>query len=184
MKDTGTSDAALVEQCRRGNTRAFDELVGKYQKTLFNVALRMTADYDASEEVTQQAFVRAYERISSFDPRFKFFSWMYRILVNTALDHLKERRRHDRLDDEVPSDEPDPSDLGEREDSEAMLQAGLMDLTAEQRAVIVLRHFEDLTYEEIGAVLGIPEKTVKSRLFSARMQLRAVLVKRGYRFHG
>ena len=59
MKDTGTSDAALVELCRRGNTRAFDELVGKYQKTLFNVALRMTADYDASEEVTQQAFVRA-----------------------------------------------------------------------------------------------------------------------------
>ncbi|MBP1655696.1 MAG: polymerase, sigma-24 subunit, RpoE [Bacteroidetes bacterium] len=184
MKDTGTSDAALVELCRRGNTRAFDELVGKYQKTLFNVALRMTADYDASEEVTQQAFVRAYERIASFDPRFKFFSWMYRILVNTALDHLEERKRHDRLDDEVPSDEPDPSDLGEREDSEAMLQAGLMDLTAEQRAVIVLRHFEDLTYEEIGAVLDIPEKTVKSRLFSARMQLRAVLVKRGYRFHG
>ena len=184
MKDTGTSDAALVELCRRGNTRAFDELVGKYQKTLFNVALRMTADYDASEEVTQQAFVRAYERIASFDPRFKFFSWMYRILVNTALDHLEERRKHDRLDDEVPSGEPDPSDVGEREDSEAMLQAGLMDLTAEQRAVIVLRHFEDLTYEEIGAVLDIPEKTVKSRLFSARMQLRAVLVKRGYRFHG
>lgn len=184
MKDTGTSDAALVELCRRGNTRAFDELVGKYQKTLFNVALRMTADYDASEEVTQQAFVRAYERIASYDTRFKFFSWMYRILVNTALDHLEERRRHDRLDDDVPSDEPDPSDLGEREDSEAMLQAGLMDLTAEQRAVIVLRHFEDLTYEEIGAILDIPEKTVKSRLFSARMQLRAVMVKRGYRFHG
>lgn len=183
MKDAGTSDAALVEQCRQGNTRAFDELVGKYQKTLFNVALRMTADYDASEEVTQQAFVRAYERIASFDPRFKFFSWIYRILVNTALDHLEERRRHDRLGDEVPSDEPDPSDLGEREDSEAMLQAGLMDLAAEQRAVIVLRHFEDLTYEEIGAVLDIPEKTVKSRLFSARMQLRAVLVKRGYRGH-
>lgn len=184
MKDAGTEDAALVERCRQGNTRAFDELVGKYQKTLFNVALRMTADYDASEEVTQQAFVRAYERIASFDPRFKFFSWIYRILVNTALDHLEERRRHDRLDDEVPSDDPDPSYQREREDSETMLQAGLMDLGVEQRAVIVLRHFEDLTYEEIGAVLDIPEKTVKSRLFSARMQLRAILVKRGYRSHG
>jgi len=183
MKDTGTGDAALVEQCRQGETRAFDELVGKYQKTLFNVALRMTTDYDSAEEVTQQAFVRAYERIASYDPRFKFFSWMYRILVNTALDHLEERTRHDRLNEEVVSDEPGPAETGEREETESMLQDGLMELTVEQRAVIVLRHFEDLTYGEISAVLDIPEKKVKSRLFTARVQLRAILLKKGFQFH-
>jgi RNA polymerase sigma-70 factor (ECF subfamily) len=183
MKDAGNDDAALVEECRRGDTRAFDQLVGKYQKPLFAVALRMTGDYDAADEVTQQAFVKAYERLSSFDPHYKFFSWLYRILVNGALDHLEDRKRHKGLDDQLPADDPGPAELQEQTEHDALLQAGLMELKAEHRAILILRHFEDLSYEEIGAVLDIPEKKVKSRLFSARLQLKDVLVKRGFRFH-
>ncbi len=183
MKDAGIDDAALVEQCRKGNTRAFDELVGKYQKTLFNVALRMTGEYDAAEEVTQLAFVKAYERLASFDPKYKFFSWLYRILVNGALDLIEDRKKHERLTDQQASDDLGPAETEEREAHEAVLQEGLMQLTAGQRAIIILRHFEDMTYEEIGVVLDIPEKTVKSRLFSARLQLREILVRKGLRFN-
>ena len=183
MKDAGIDDAALVEQCRKGNTRAFDELVGKYQKTLFNVALRMTGEYDAAEEVTQLAFVKAYERLASFDPKYKFFSGLYRILVNGAVDLIEDRKKHERLTAQHASDDPGPAETEEREDHEAVLQEGLMQLTAGQRAIIILRHFQDMTYKEIGGVLDIPEKTVKSRLFSARLQLRQILVRKGLRFH-
>jgi RNA polymerase sigma-70 factor (ECF subfamily) len=183
MKDADSHDRELVQRCMSGDTKAFDELVGRYQKTMFNVALRMTGDFDAAEEVTQEAFVKAYERLPTFNPKYKFYSWVYRILVNGALDHLEHTRKHARLSDQMASGEPGPEETEEREDAEAILRTGLLELDVKQRAVLVLRHFEELTYEEIGAILGISEKKVKSRLFSARLQLRTVLVKKGLRFH-
>lgn len=183
MKDADNHDRELVRQCVSGDTKAFDELVGKYQKTMFNVALRMTGDFDDAEEVTQEAFVKAYERLPTFNPKYRFFSWLYRILVNGALDHLEQTRKHTPLSDRMASGEPGPEETEEREDTEAILRSGLMELNVKQRAILVLRHFEELTYDEIGAILEISEKKVKSRLFSARLQLRTVLVKKGLRFH-
>ncbi len=183
MKDADSHDRELVRQCVSSDAKAFDELVGKYQKTMFNVALRMTGDYDAAEEITQEAFVKAYERLWTFNPKYRFFSWLYRILVNGALDHLEHDRKHAPLSDQMASGEPGPEETEEREDTEEILRSGLLELNVQQRAVLVLRHFEELTYEEIGAILEISEKKVKSRLFSARVQLRTVLVKKGLRFH-
>lgn len=180
MKDTDSSDAVLVARCVQGDSQAFDDLVLKYQKTLFNTALRMTGDFDTAEEVTQEAFVKAYQRLGTFDQRFRFFSWLYRILINETLDQLERRKRHEALSDWMTSSEPGPAELQERSDAEEMLREALLAVAPEQRALLLLKHFEELTYEEIGVILEIPVKKVKSRLFTARMQLKAALEKRGF----
>ena len=123
--------------------------------------------------MTQNAFIRAYERLETFDPARRFFSWIYRIAVNESLNLLRVRRPHEQLQDTVEADAmADPverAQMGER------VQQALKALTKEYREVIVLRYFGELSTEEIGETIGLPEKTVKSRLFSARQRLAEIL---------
>ncbi len=174
-------DGELLRECRSGDRKAFERLVEKYQKTVFNIALRMVRDREDAEDVAQAAFIKVYQRLDTFNPELKFFSWLYRIVVNESLNFLKQNRRHEPLDDaaaEMP--EGDEKMEGEqREEAERKIQSGLMDLRVDYRAVVVLRHFQDLSYAEIAQILGISEKKVKSRLFTARMMLRDILLRKG-----
>lgn len=180
---TEQDDLKLVRRCCRGDAGAFGQLVNKYQKLVFNVALRMLGDRLDAEDVTQTVFVKAFEKIDTFNPDYKFFSWIYRMVVNESLNALNQRKSVRELDEHLVSAEKNPEDqyrdreLGER------IQMGLMDLQIEHRVMIVLRHFEELTYKEIGFILDIPEKKVKSRLFTARRLLCGKLTQRGIAAH-
>jgi RNA polymerase sigma-70 factor (ECF subfamily) len=174
----GDPDEALVARCLGGEAEAFESIVSRYQRVLFNAAYRLLGDREEARDVAQGALVKAYEKLSSFDPRYRFFSWIYRIVVNEALN-TRDRRRPTAP---LLADLPDVSGNGarveealaarERSDS---LQAAILRLRNEDREVIVLRHFAELSYAEIGETLGLAEKTVKSRLHEARQRLGRML---------
>jgi RNA polymerase sigma-70 factor (ECF subfamily) len=126
-------------------------------------------------------FVKAYENLERFDPQYKFFSWLYRIAVNESLNALEQKKRFEGLDgNDLAAETPDEKD-DEAVDEERRIQDGLMLLSVDQRAVIVLKHMQGLSYREIGQILDLPEKTIKSRLFSARQTFKDILRKKGVR---
>lgn len=164
------NDAELVERCLGGDSRAFEPLVEKYQKVLFNVALRMVGNREDARDLAQTAFLKAYDGLASYDVNRKFFSWIYRILVNESINFLKRRRMGQELPRELASPE-DPAQGLYSSELRGQLQAALAKLAKEQREVLILRHFAELSYCEIGQTLNLPEKTVKSRLHTARQRL-------------
>lgn len=170
-------DDELARRCLGGDPEAFGRLVARYQKVLFNVALRMVNDYEDARDITQTAFVRAYEKLGTYDPRYRFFSWIYRIMMNESLNHLERRRPHQPLDFDLPSGKDLQQDIIARERS-AMVRSALMGLPPDDREVLILRHYMELSYNEMSDVLGIPDKTVKSRLYAARQRLAGLLVER------
>lgn len=177
--DFDASDKELVARCLAGEVNAFEGLVDRYQGVVYNLAVRMVHRRDDAVEVAQSAFVKAYEKLDTFNPAYKFFSWLYRIAVNEALGHLQRRRGHGELDAELPAPEADPGGALFANEQSHALQGGIAALTPDYRTVLVLKHFQDLSYAEIAEIVGIPEKTVKSRLYSARQLLKDILVRDG-----
>jgi len=176
-----TPDQDLVVRCLDGDAGAFASLVGRYQKTVFNAVLRMVRDPDDAEDITQSVFVKAYEHLASYKPGHKFFSWIYRMAMNETLNFLKSRKRLERLDNpETASSEKTPDQAAEENALREDMGETLMRLDVSHRAVVVLRHFHDLSYDEIAYVLDLPERLVKSRLFTARQQLKELLTAKGW----
>ena len=169
----------LVRECLGCDENAFEVLLRRFQGPVFNAVLRMVRDRDDAADLTQNAFLKAYEQLSSFDPRHKFFSWLYRIAINETLNHIKRRRRLEPLEGDWASATRNPEAELVGSDLSVHVQDALMTLSAEYRMVLVLRHFEGCSYDEIASIVGVPEKTVKSRLFSARTQLKKRLESRG-----
>jgi len=172
-------DAELVRRCGGGDRKAFEALVVRYQRPVYNAALRMLRNPDDARDVTQTVFLRAYEHLADYDPSYRFYSWIYRIALNESINQLKGRKRLAPVPEDEPSDGPGPEQLVDAELSGRTIQAALMTLTDDYRAVIVLRHFLDCSYEDMAEVLQLPEKTVKSRLFSARQRLKDALQQHG-----
>jgi RNA polymerase sigma-70 factor, ECF subfamily len=172
-------DKALVTECLGGTTAAFEVLVDRYQKVLFNVALRMLHNREDAMDATQTAFVKAYEKLDTYDPTYKFFSWIYKILVNESLNQLAHRRPQEELDSGIMSPGRTPEDEVTEERVQERVQSAIVKLPLEYRRLVVLRHFGDLTYRDMSAALDLPEKTVKSRLFTARRMLKDLLNQRG-----
>lgn len=176
---SGVEDNELVRATLQGDRAAFDELVDRHQMKLFNMALRVTGNQDDALDVSQAAFLKAYDNLEQFKPAYRFFSWLYRIALNEALDLVKGRQALTELSPEIaaPAAGPEAECWGNQ--AGRRLQAALMELKAPYRTVIVLRHFQGLSYREISSVVGAPERTVKSRLFTARQQLRTRLAGSG-----
>ena len=172
-------DLSLVEQSLRGDQIAFGRLVDKYQRLVFNLALNMSKNHDDAADITQSVFLKVFEKLQSFDPKYKFFSWLYRIAVNESLNFVQKRGRTEELEEETVSDLPSPDGVMESGDITQGVQDALLELDLNYRVVLILKHFQELSYEEISQVLDIPEKLVKSRLFTARTMLRTVCKQRG-----
>lgn len=168
-------DNVLVEQCLNGRKDAFERLVERYQKLIFNLSFRMCGDSDDAEDITQSVFLKTYNGLSRFDPAHKFYSWIYRIAMNESLNHVKKKNQTQRGETDLIADEQTPEDIYARNELSSRIQAALMKLDPKYRAVIVLQHFRHCSYEEIAIILEIPVKTVKSRLYSARELLRNIL---------
>ena len=171
-------DESLVQRSAGGEVEAFEILVTRYERVLFKVAMRMLGEYADASDATQAAFVKAYQNQGSFDPRFRFFSWIYRILLNECLNARRTRRHHDNEEAafELAADGT-PLEALERTERRQRVQKALLALPDDYRQVVVLRHFAELSYDDIAATLAIPAKVVKSRLYTARQRLADMLLK-------
>ena len=167
-------DRALVQRYLDGERSAGDELVDRYHRSVFNVALRMLGNVQDAEDVTQTTFGNAFAALDTYDPRYRFFSWIYRMTVNESLNTLKRRRDLVSLD--ASFDVPASAESDSATEAEERVGRALLELKPDDRAVVVLRHFVSFSYDEISDVLGVPVKTVKSRLFTARERLRQSLL--------
>lgn len=174
------ADAALVRAALDGDQKAFEALVRKYQKPLYNLALRMVRDRDNAMDVVQGVFVKVYQKLDSYDEKHGFFSWIYRITINESINFAKRGKRIEEYESGISAaEEPAQEDAHEVRELGDELEKAIAMLKLDYRMVVVLRHYHDFSYEEMAEVLLIPEKTVKSRLFSARQQLKDILTARG-----
>ncbi len=172
-------EAQLLSRARRGNLFAFEEIVRRYQRRVYAVALRIVRRHDVADDVAQEAFVRAHRNLASFDPARPFGPWIARIAANLALNHVRSPEAREQALPEGHAERASPRADPLREvldqEARAALDAALGALPAEQRAVFVLRAVEELSYKEIADALGIAQGTVMSRLFRARERLRVAL---------
>ena len=158
----------------------FASIVREYSRAVFNIAYRIANDREDAMDITQTTFLKAYERLNTYDPSHKVFSWLYKIAVNEAINCVNRRKRMEPLGEDDPALDPGPEEECAQNETSRELQHALRDIDLDYRMVVVLRHFQDLSYREIGDILDIPERTVKSRLFTGRRLLRDVLLKQGY----
>jgi RNA polymerase sigma-70 factor (ECF subfamily) len=166
----------MVAQCLEGDTSAFEYFLERYQRPIFNLALRMVRDYEDARDITQTVFVKAWEKLETYDPKHKFFSWLYRIAVNESLNLIKQRRGVLQGVRQLFLNSPRHAPAAPHDEGQSVkLRNALMKLKPEHRAVVVLKHLSDCSYRDLSDILEIPEKTVKSRLFEARRVLRNLL---------
>ncbi len=184
-----TGDFALVARAQRGDKEAFKELVQKYQARACRLAYTVVKNRAESEDVAQEAFVKAYLSLADFENKSSFFTWLYRIVVNLAIDHRRKvaRRGNEQSFDHGPQprdgneeipvsdvladDGPNPEEKMIGKESISALQRSFDSLSPEHRAVVVLREVDGLSYDEIADSLGVAKGTVMSRLFYARKKL-------------
>jgi RNA polymerase sigma-70 factor, ECF subfamily len=168
-------DTKLIERCIKGDREAFEALLIQYEKPVFNAAYRMLNNREDASDVTQTVFLKVYENFDSFDPSRRFFSWVYRITLNESINWLSKQKRLEPLQHETAADSKSPEQEIDSAQLSAAVQAALMTIKADYRSVVILKHFLGCSYMEISDVLEIPEKTVRSRLYSARQLLKIAL---------
>ena len=173
------TDLELLERYRKGDRDAFSDLVIRYQRPIYNAAFWVLRRAEDANDVTQTVFLRVAERLDEYDPKYKFFSWIYRIAVNESLNLLRRNGHEEALDDEIDvpdGDGANPEWRADKAETSKRIQNALMSMNTNDRTVLMLRHFSECSYQEIGQILELDEKTVKSRLFEARHRL-AILLK-------
>jgi RNA polymerase sigma-70 factor, ECF subfamily len=171
-------DRKLIVRYRSGDREAFTELVVRYQRPVYNAAFWVLRKHEDANDISQIVFLKVAERADEYDPKYKFFSWIYRIAVNESLNLLRRNRHEEELDDDL--DVPGAESAGPEWRASAAEMAGrlrstLMTMSTSDRLVLTLRHFSECSYEEMAQILEVDEKTVKSRLFDARRRLRGLL---------
>jgi RNA polymerase sigma-70 factor (ECF subfamily) len=190
---TADEDYELIRRCQKGESAAFEALVEKYQKKMLNTAYRMIGNYEEACEVVQDAFLAAYRSIKQFRGESRFSTWLYSIVINLSKNRLKKvksrlhreglsiddpgRNIHCQDKNNPPTHETSMVDHLERREVQARVQECMNTLDHEYREVLVLRDVQGFSYEEIRAILKIPDGTVKSRLFRARDALKECLKK-------
>lgn len=182
-------DPSLVRRCQAGDDQAFRTLVLRYQRKVFSVALALVKDREEAMDVAQDAFLRVHQRIGDFKGDSSFYTWLYRITRNLAIDRLRARRGREQELDETAGWELERTDPGfisrrlgtnpqrgvlRKELAEQMARA-LAQLPEKHREILVLREVEGMSYEELAETLEIPKGTVMSRLYHARAKMQAIL---------
>lgn len=173
---TQSDDERIIEACRHGDRRAFNELVRGNQQRVYRVVRRIVQDPDDAMDITQDVFVRAYQGLDGFRGGSKIFTWLYRIAVNLSINHVKSGRvrrffRFDREDDEYVDHAPGIHEGLEREEIRRSIERAIAALPAKQRAVFVLRYYEELPYEDIAGMLGTSVGGLKANYHHAMKKI-------------
>jgi RNA polymerase sigma-70 factor (ECF subfamily) len=166
-----------LERIRSGDTMAFAALVRDYQACAYALAARLLWREDEAEDVVQEAFVRVWQNIHRYDPSVRFTTWLYRIVTNLCIDHLRARKRRipnwsTNTDDEPESAGPDPLEQASRGDLLAIIKSLAEQLPSTQRLVFLLRDLQDLSIDEVAQITGLSEASIKTNLHYARRRLR------------
>jgi RNA polymerase sigma-70 factor (ECF subfamily) len=172
------TDWELVRRYRGGDRSAFTELMTRYQKPVYNAAFGVLHRAEDAKDITQEVFLKVVDRINEYDPRFKFFSWIYRITLNESFNLQRRFNRIDPRDVETSlpgSDRIIPENQVADQQLCKRIRSALMRMSENDRTVLSLRHFSECSYETIAQILDLDEKTVKSRLFESRQRLRGLL---------
>ena len=182
---------SIVRDVLDGDANAFEAIVREFERNVYNIALRMSGDREDALDISQESFLKAYHSLHSFRGDSKFSVWLYRIVSNTCLDFLRERKRRAevplvREDDEGETEDAQirdeslsPETLLERKLTREAVQRGLESLPEDQRKILLLREIQGFSYEEIGRILSLESGTVKSRIFRARKKLCEFLAEDG-----
>jgi len=180
-------DLKIIESCLLGNTQMFSRLIDNYKNMVYNLAYRMSNNSQEAEDISQEAFLRAYQSLARFNPSYKFSTWLYQITLNIIRDRFKKKElNYVSLDAPIETDDSefypqpvdstnDPEQIIVRQEDAQAIQEAIYSLPLKYREVIVLRHLQDLSYIEIANILKLPQGTVKVRLYRAREQLRKIL---------
>ncbi len=185
------TDGELIVNAIRGGEDNFEELVRRYQRPITGYVYRMLNNYDASLDVTQEVFIKVYNSLERYSAEYKFSTWLYRIAHNAAIDYMRRNSHVSRQSLEaenadgtyqlqIESPQPNPEQMRERSEWRAEIEAVVKCLPPLYRELIVLRHTQDLSYDEIAEVTNLPLGTVKNRLFRAREMMREMFVERGF----
>ncbi len=184
------SDADLIIKAIGGREEGFEELVRRYQRPIVGYIYRMLGDYDASLDVSQEVFIKVYNSLEKYSSEYKFSTWLYRIAHNATIDHI--RRNSQKLQSletesedgayqmQLESSVPTPEQNQERKEWKSEIESVVKCLPSAYRELIVLRHNQELSYDEIAEVTNLPLGTVKNRLFRAREMMREIFIERGF----
>ncbi len=175
-----TEEYNIIRRVQQGHTKEYEWLVRKYQAAVYNVILQMTRQHETAEELAQDVFVRAFEKIGTFHFKSKFFSWIYRIAINAAISHNKKERRYLNAEHFPEQGSRTGEESLDEKERNMLIWSAIDRLKDKYRSVIVLCYFEQLTYAEIAEILDVSEQKVKSRLYDARRLLRSELEKTNY----
>jgi RNA polymerase sigma-70 factor (ECF subfamily) len=183
------ADGELVQSALAGRETCFEELVRRYQRPIAAYVYRMVGDYDAALDLTQEVFIKVYNSLARYRSEYKFSTWIYKIAHNAAIDHLRRYAVREqaltngfdieRREVSLESRRLTPEQESERNERRSEIELVVQMLPAAYRELIVLRHSQDLSYDEIAEVTGLPLGTVKNRLFRAREAMRDHLLDRG-----
>lgn len=183
-----SEDLQLIERCKRGEQTAYTRLLRKYQSAVYNLCRKMVRNPDEARDLTQEAFVKTFSSLDRYNPVYAFSSWLYKITANLCIDHL--RKQHMKLcsiDEPLESEEGSiprqiedpgrkPDEITEHSELQHAIQDAIGKLPPHYRVILVMRHQEQLSYEEIASALDIPLGTVKARIHRARESLKAFLL--------
>lgn len=188
---TREQEAAIVRKVLGGDANAFETLVLEYEKNVYNIALRMTGNSEDAADMTQEAFIKAYNSLQSFRADSKFSVWLYRIVSNVCLDFLRSKNRRPTVSLSVEDDDGEDTQLDVADESQSpellldrkltreSVRRGLDSLPPDYRQILLLREIQGLSYDEIAQALGLEVGTVKSRIFRARKRLCNFLIDDG-----
>jgi len=188
---TREQEAAVIQSVLDGDVNAFEVLVKEYEKNVYNLALRMTGNSEDAADMSQEAFIKAYNSLSSFRGDSKFSVWLYRIVSNVCLDYLRSRTRKptvslstenddgEEIELDIADETQSPEFLFDRRLTRDAVRRGLAALPPDHREILLLREIQGLSYDEIAAALELEAGTVKSRIFRARKKLCSFLIKDG-----
>jgi RNA polymerase sigma-70 factor (ECF subfamily) len=171
-------DSRIIQECQNGDQAAFEVLVDRYKERAYWIAYDLVSDHEAARDISQEAFIRVFRKIRTFDPHSRFSSWLSRIVVNLAIDHLRARRSRPAVsledlpvDPRAPSAGPSPL---EAEESRTAVRKVLDRMPEKYRTVLVLKEINSMSSEEIAKSLGRPALTIRWRLHAARKMFKDI----------
>lgn len=184
------TDGELITKAISGREDGFEELVRRYQRPIIGYVYRMLNDYDASLDVTQEVFIKVYNSLERYSSDYKFSTWLYRIAHNAAIDYMRRNsvvKQSIELENEdgsyqlqIESPRPNPEQEREQTEWRNEIDSVVKCLPPTYKELILLRHTQDLSYDEIAVITGLPLGTVKNRLFRAREMMRDMFIERGF----